>query len=63
MPTTPRKVRLLLHQKKATVVRRAPFTVQLKYPTGETTQPVTLSVDAGYVGIGFSARNTTTTQD
>jgi N6-L-threonylcarbamoyladenine synthase len=55
MPTTPRKARMLLRDGKAKVVGRTPFTIQLTYATGETTQPVTLGVDAGSKTIGLSA--------
>ena len=55
MPTTPTKARHLLEQKKAKVVRRKPFTIQLKYATGETKQPVNLGIDSAYKTIGFSA--------
>ncbi len=54
MPTRPRKARILLNQEKATVVQRSPFT-QLKYPSGETKQNITLCIDAGYSTIGFNA--------
>ena len=37
------------------VVQRSPFTIQLKYPTGETKQTLKLGIDAGYSTIGFSA--------
>lgn len=55
MPTTPAKARHLLEQNKAKVARRRPFTIQLKYATGETKQPITLGLDSGYKTIGFSA--------
>ncbi len=55
MPTTPRKARVLLKKGNAIVVQRSPFTIQLKYATGETKQPITLGIDAGYSKIGFSA--------
>lgn len=55
MPTTPRKARVLLKEGKAKVIERMPFTIQLNYTTGETKQPITLGVDAGYSNIGFSA--------
>lgn len=55
MPTTPGKARRLLKEDKASVVKRKPFTIQLKYATGETKQPITLGIDAGYQYIGFSA--------
>jgi len=56
MPTTPRKARVLLKEGKATVVERCPFTIQLRYATGETKQPIKLGVDIGYKTIGFSAK-------
>jgi len=55
MPTTPQKARTLLKQGKAKVISRTPFTIQLKYATGETVQPITLGVDAGSKKIGLSA--------
>ncbi|MHA2243913.1 MAG: RNA-guided endonuclease IscB [Candidatus Hodarchaeales archaeon] len=55
MPTSPRKARVLLKKSKATVVRRMPFTIQLKYAAGEKKQPITLGIDVGYLTIGFSA--------
>ena len=43
-------------EKKARVVRRTPFTIQLLYGTGsERVQPVTLGVDTGYGTAGYSA--------
>ena len=55
MPCSPAKARLLLKEKKAIVKRRTPFTIQLTIATGETKQPVTLGVDAGYKHVGLSA--------
>ena len=55
MPTTPAKARHLLRDGKAKVVRREPFTIQLTYVAGETTQPIVLGVDAGSKVIGLSA--------
>ncbi|MFR1025833.1 MAG: RNA-guided endonuclease IscB [Parasutterella sp.] len=55
MPCSPAKSRLLLKEKKAIVVRRTPFTIQLTIATGETKQPVSLGVDAGYKHVGLSA--------
>ena len=49
------KVRILLKEKKAKVVQRKPFTIQLLYETKEYTQPISLGIDSGYVYIGFSA--------
>jgi len=55
MPTTPRKARKLIEQEKAKVIKRKPFVIQLKYPTGESKQEITLGIDSGYSNIGFSA--------
>ena len=49
------KVRHLLREGKARVVRREPFTIQLLYDSKEYTQPVTLGVDAGTGHVGLSA--------
>ena len=56
MPTTRHgKVRRMLNAGLATVVKRCPFTIKLTYATKETTQPVSLGVDAGSKHIGISA--------
>ena len=55
MPCSPAKARHLLCAGKAKVAKRTPFTIQLKIPTGETKQPITLGVDSGYEHIGLSA--------
>ena len=55
MPCSSAKARILLKKKKAVVVRRTPFTIQLTIATGETKQPVSLGVDAGYKHVGLSA--------
>ena len=49
------KVRMLLKHKKANVVNRCPFTIQLTYECKNYTQPVTLGVDAGSKTVGVSA--------
>ena len=54
MPTSCRKARLLLKTGKAIVVKRFPFTIQLKYATGENKQKVSCGIDSGYSKIGFS---------
>ncbi len=54
MPMRPRKARVFLKEDKAIVVQRSPFTIQLKYPSGETKQALKLGIDAGYSNIGFS---------
>jgi len=56
MPTTQHKGKKLLHEGKAHVVQRCPFTIQLNYATGEAIQPIKLGVDIGLTNIGFSAK-------
>lgn len=53
MPTTRcGHVRILLKEKKARVVERKPFTIQLTYETDEVTQPLYLGIDPGRINIG-----------
>ena len=49
------KVRHLLKENKAKVVKAKPFTIQLLYETTNYTQPITLGIDSGYLHVGFSA--------
>ncbi len=49
------KVRHLLNQGKAKVVRKTPFTIQLLYDTPGHVQPVNLGVDAGTSNVGLLA--------
>lgn len=49
------KVRHLLKDGRAAVVKRCPFTVKLLYETGNHTQPADLGIDAGSKHIGLSA--------
>ena len=49
------KVRRLLRDRKARVVKTEPFTIQLLYDNTEHTQSVTLGVDAGTGHVGLSA--------
>lgn len=49
------KVRHLLREGRAVVVRRCPSTIRLMYDTPERTQPVSLGIDAGSIHIGLSA--------
>ena len=49
------KVRRMLRDGQAKVIRREPFIIQLLYGTSEYTQPITLGVDAGSNHIGLSA--------
>ena len=55
MPCKPRKARKLLKEKKAKVVKRSPFTIQLLYGSSGYKQDVSLGVDAGTKHIGLSA--------
>ena len=52
------KVRRILKNSLAHVVRRIPFTIQLDYDTTDFTQPITLGIDAGNKHIGVSATTT-----
>ena len=49
------KVRRLLKNAEAKVVRRTPFTIQLLYDSITFTQPITLGIDAGSKTVGLSA--------
>lgn len=53
------KVRVLLKARKARVIKRCPFTIQLLYKSTTYTQNVTLGIDVGSKHIGLSA----TTED
>ena len=55
MPCKEAKAKHLLKANKAAVVRREPFTIQLKFECENQTQPITLGVDAGSKHIGLSA--------
>ena len=49
------KVRVLLKQGKAKVVKKCPFTIQLQYESTTHTQKINLGIDAGSKTIGVSA--------
>ncbi len=53
-PTTPRKARILLKEKRAEVAYRQPFTIRLKYKTGCAHQKMRLGEDTGSQHIGFA---------
>ena len=53
------KVRILLKNRKAKVIKGCPFTIQLAYDSTNYTQKISLGVDAGSKHIGISA----TTED
>ena len=49
------KVRHMLKDGRAKVVKAKPFTIQLTYETTYYTQDITLGIDAGYQDVGYSA--------
>ena len=49
------KVRILIKNKKAKMVKKCPFTIQLTYDSTNYTQEITLGVDSGSKHIGLSA--------
>lgn len=53
------KVRVLLKQGKAKVVKKCPFTIQLLYESTTHTQEIKLGIDAGSKTIGVSATTET----
>ncbi len=55
MPTTPRRARIFLTTRRAHVVTREPFTIQLRFETTTYTQPVTVGVDTGSHTVGIAA--------
>ncbi len=55
MPTTPRRARIFLKTRRARVVTREPFTIQLRFQTTTYTQPVTVGVDTGSQTVGLAA--------
>ena len=60
MPTNRHgKVKHLLRDGRAKVIKRCPFTIQLLYQSKDFTQPITLGVDAGSKHIGLSATTET----
>ena len=55
MPCKAAKARILLKERKAKVIRREPFTIQLLYGSSGYKQDITLGIDAGAKHIGVSA--------
>ncbi len=53
------KVRRMLNEKQAKVIKRCPFTIQLLYETTDFVQAVSLGVDSGSKTIGISATTET----
>jgi len=54
MPCKPRKAKILLREEKAKVLKRNPFTIQLKYGSSGYRQGLTLGVDTGHTEVGIS---------
>ena len=54
MPTTPRRARRWLQAKRARMLSRDPFTVQLRFETTHYTQAVTVGVDTGSQTVGVA---------
>ena len=54
MPTNPNRAGRLLKLKKAKIINRKPFTIQLLYHCREYKQKTVLGIDAGSKNIGFS---------
>ena len=59
MPCTQRKARLLLKTGKAKIYKYNPFTIQLKYVTGENKQECHVGIDTGskYIGLAVTSEN------
>jgi 5-methylcytosine-specific restriction endonuclease McrA len=55
MPTTPRRARLWLKEKRARVVRQEPFTIRLRFTTKSHVQPARVGVDTGSKDLGIAA--------
>ena len=55
MPCQPRKAKILLRDGKAKVVKREPFTIQLKFGSSGYRQKISLGIDAGSKHVGASA--------
>jgi len=54
MPCSAGKARILLKGRKAKVVKRSPFTIQLNYETTSFKQETVLGIDTGYENVGIS---------
>jgi hypothetical protein len=55
MPTTPRRARVFLKEKRACVVCREPFTIRLRFATKTHGQKVVVGVDTGSKDVGMAA--------
>jgi hypothetical protein len=59
MPCKPRKAKILLREGSAKVVKRVPFTIQLKHGSTGYKQELTLGVDTGHSEVGLSVTSET----
>lgn len=59
MPTTERKARILLKNKRAEVICRHPFAIRLLYKTGCAAQSGSIGIDTGarHIGVGITCGN------
>lgn len=59
MPCKPRKARILLKQKKARIINREPFTIQLLYGSRGYKQKLDVGIDTGakHVGVGITSED------
>src|SRR5258708_4819313 len=55
MPTTPRRARVFLQTRRARVVHREHFTIQLRCEAPPYTQPATAGVDPGSQAVAIAA--------
>ncbi|MBE3561989.1 MAG: HNH endonuclease, partial [Ktedonobacteraceae bacterium] len=55
MPTTPRRARLWLKEKRARIARREPFTIRLRFAPRHSIQAATVGVDTGSQTVGIAA--------
>lgn len=63
MPCKPAKARHLLEQKKAKVVQRKPFAIQLLWDCENNTHDISLGLDSGFKYVGVSAVNEENNQE
>lgn len=59
MPCKPSKARKLLKEEKAIVIKREPFSIQLKYGSSGYKQNINLGIDCGSKIVGLSATTNT----
>lgn len=62
LPTTPRRARQLLNQKRATIVRTVPFTIKLRKTIKSPIGSFQVGVDDGAKYVGIAAKNEKTNE-